>query len=75
MRVSFFGILGEVVEERLVQLAVDQAGARAADLVRHAAGAEDHDPEILRIGFHRLADRLAEHEAAMPGRRRIHAPH
>ena len=64
-------VLGEVVEEGLVELAVDQAGARPADLVRHAAGAEDHDPQVLRIGLDRLADRLAEHEAAMPGRRRI----
>ncbi len=42
------------------------------DLVRQPAGAEDHDLEVLRIGFDRLPDRLAEHVAAVPGRRRIH---
>ncbi len=65
-------ILGQVVEEILVPLAVDQAGARAADLVRQPAGAEDHDLEVFGIGFDRLPQRLAEHVAAMPGRWRIH---
>ena len=64
-------VTAEIVEEGLVELAVDQAGARSADLVRHAAGAEHHDLEVLRIGVDRLADRLAQHKAAMPGRRRV----
>ncbi len=65
-------VLAEAVEEGLVPLAVDQAGARAGDLVREPAGAEDDDLEVLGIGLDRLADRLAEHVAAMPGGRRIH---
>ena len=40
--------------------------------MRQAAGAEDHHPQIVRIGFHRLLDGAAEHVAAMAGRRRIH---
>ena len=70
MRGELLRILGEVVEERLVELRIDQAGALAADLVRHAAGAEDHDLQVLGIGLDRLADRLAEIEAAVAGRRR-----
>ena len=72
MRVSFFGSLRQVVEKALVPLAVDQAGARSADLMRQPAGAEDHHLQILGIGLDRPAERLAQHVAAMPGRRRIH---
>ena len=69
---ELLGVLAEVVEEALVPFAVDQTGARAADLVRQPAGAEDHDLDVLGIGLDRLADRLAQHVAAVPGRRRIH---
>ena len=65
-------ILAEVIQEGLVPLAVDQARARAADLVREPAGAEDHDPEVLGIGLHRFADGFAQHVAAVAGRRRKH---
>ena len=47
-----------------VEIHVDQAGALALQLVRHAARAEHHDLEILVVGFDRLAQRLAELEAA-----------
>ena len=40
--------------------------------MRQSASAEDHDLEVLRIGLNRLAYRLAQHVAAMAGRRRIH---
>ena len=48
------------------------AGALAVELMRQPAGAEDHHVEILGIGIDRPAERLAQHVAAMPGRRRIH---
>ena len=65
-------VLAEIIEKGLVPLPVDQAGARAADLVRHTACSEDDDVQILGIGFHRLANRLAEHKAAVPRRRWVH---
>ena len=39
--------------------------------MRHAAGAEDHDAQILGIGFHRLAQGLAQIVAAPAGGRGI----
>src|ERR1700738_1898471 len=65
-------VLAQLVEESRVPLAVDQARPRPTDLVREAAGPEDDDVQVLRIGFHRLADRFAPHVAAVPRRRRIH---
>ena len=41
------------------------------NLVRHAAGAEHHDAQVFRIGRDGLADRAAEIEAALAGRRRV----
>src|SRR5207244_11796359 len=46
---ELLGILAEVVEEGLVELAIDQSRARARNLVRHAAGAkrsEEHTSEL-----------------------------
>ena len=37
----------QVVEEPRVEFAVDEAGARTLQLVRHPAGAEDHDAQVL----------------------------
>ena len=54
----------EAVEEAVVPFAVDQAGTRALQLMAHAAGAPDLHIERFVIAFDRLADRLAEHEAA-----------
>ncbi len=65
-------ILRQIIEERLVPFRVDQAGARPRNLVRQAAGTEDHNAQIVRIGLHRLLDGAPEHEAAVAGRRRIH---
>jgi hypothetical protein len=70
--VSFFGFFGEIVEEGVIELRVDQAGALTADLMRHAAGAEDHDLEILGIGLDRLAESpCPSMKQRMPGRRRV----
>src|SRR6185312_5813657 len=64
-------ISDEFVEEAVVEFRIDEAGTGPLQLMRHAAGAEDHDAQILREAVDRLADRLAEHVAAMPGRRGI----
>src|SRR5664279_2722009 len=64
-------IVDQAIEEHLVELLVDQAGARTLQLVAHAAGAPDLHVERLFIGLDRLADRLAQHEAAAPRGRRI----
>src|ERR1700733_14799621 len=40
--------------------------------MRQPAGPKDHHSEIVRKRLHRLLDGAAEHEAAMPGWRRIH---
>src|SRR5215468_3086584 len=65
------GIVDQPVQESLVPLLVDQAGARALQLVAHAASAPDLHIERLVIGLDRLADRLPQHEAAPSRRRRI----
>src|SRR5579864_6343955 len=64
-------IRGEMIEEIVVEDLVDETGARTLQLMRHAASAENHHAQIPIEAVDRLADRLAEHEAAMPGRRRI----
>ena len=58
------GIVDQLVEELVVPIPVDQAGARTLQLVAHAAGAPDLHLEILGIALDRLADRLSEREAA-----------
>src|SRR5450756_2821205 len=65
------GIGNQPIEEGGVELPVDQPGARPLQLVAHAAGAPDLDVERLVVGLDGLADRLAEHEAAPPGGRRV----
>src|SRR5262245_26975821 len=65
------GIVEQPVEKGGVPFLVDEAGARALQLVIHAAGTPDLHVERLVIGFDRLADRLAQHEAAAARRRRI----
>jgi hypothetical protein len=40
------GILGQIVEKRRVELAVDEAGALALQLMRHAAGAVNHHAQV-----------------------------
>src|SRR4051812_28834507 len=64
-------ILGQVVEEARIELAVDETGARPLQLVRHPAGAEDHDPQVLVERFDGLADRPSQHVAAVSGRHRV----
>ena len=64
-------VADQPVEERVVELGVDEPGARALQLVAHAAGAPDLDREVPGIALHRPADRLAQHVAAVPGRRRV----
>ena len=61
----------QLVEEVVVPLAVDQAGARALQLVAHAAGAPDLHVQILPKALHRRADRLAQHPAAVARGHRI----
>src|SRR5271157_1641508 len=60
------GVVDQLVEEHVVPLPVDQAGARALELMAHAASAPNMDVQILGVTLDRLADRLAEGEAARP---------
>src|SRR5271166_2879909 len=62
------GVVDQPVEEYVVPLLVDQAGARPLKLMAHAAGTPDLDVEILGIAPDRLSDRLSEGEAAGPRR-------
>src|SRR3984957_15911620 len=64
-------ILHEVVQDARVPFLVDQSGARALQLVRHAPRAEDDDAQILRKGLDGSLDGLAEIEAAVASRRRV----
>src|SRR5215831_15765297 len=54
-------VADQPVEERVVERGVDEPGARALQLVAHAAGAPDVDREVLAVALHRPADRLAQH--------------
>ena len=51
MRVELLRILGEVIQEGLVEFRIDQTRARPGNLVRHAAGAEDDHAQILGVGL------------------------
>src|SRR5215831_9794457 len=64
-------VADQPVEERVVEPGIDEPGARPLQLVAHAAGAPDVDREVLAVALHRAADRLAQHVAAVAGRRRI----
>ena len=66
-----FGIAGQIVEKARIEFAVDQSRALPLQLMRHAAGAEDHHPQVPVETLDRLADRLAQHVAAMAGRNGI----
>jgi hypothetical protein len=57
-------VVDEAIEELVVPLGVDEARARALQLMAHAAGAPDLHVQGLVIALDRLADRLPEHEAA-----------
>ncbi len=61
----------QLVEERLVELAVDEAGARTLQLVTHPTGAPDLHVEVVVVRLDGAPDRLAEIEAPLPGRDRI----
>jgi hypothetical protein len=64
-------VANQPVEERVVKFGVDEPGTRALQLVTHAAGAPDVDGEVLAVALHGAADRLAQHVAAVAGRRRV----
>jgi len=59
------GIGDQAVQEAVVPLGIDQAGARALQLVAHAARAPDLHLQRAVIAFHRAADGLAQLEAAL----------
>src|ERR1035438_3454844 len=64
-------VLDEPVEERGVELLVDEARAGPLQLVAHAAGAPDVDREVFAEARRGPADRLAQAVAAVTGRRRV----
>jgi hypothetical protein len=45
------GLIDQLVHAQLVKFLVDEAGPLAVELVRQAAGADDHDPQVLLVGF------------------------
>ena len=63
--------LAHQVEETIVPLGIDEAGARPLKLVAHAARAPDLHVEILGEAVDRAGDRLAQPPAAIARRRRI----
>src|SRR5580700_37091 len=64
-------VVDQPVEEGVVELGVDEPGAGSLQLVAHPAGAPDVHREVLVEALHRPADGLAEHVAAVAGRRRV----
>ena len=62
--VSCVGIVDHAVEEHLVEFLVHEAGAFTLQLVRHAAGAVNHDAQVFRKILDGAANRLAQLEAA-----------
>lgn len=65
------GIVDQQIKETIVEVGVNQPGPFALQLVRHAAGAEDHHAQVFVERLHRAADGLAELQAAGAGGRRI----
>ncbi len=64
-------IFGHAIQKGLVEFSIDQAGALALQLMRHAAGAVNDDAQILLETLDRTGDGLPEFEAAHAGGRRI----
>ena len=62
------GVVDQPVEEVVIPLLVDEAGARSLKLMAHAAGAPDMDVDILGVAHDRSADRLPKRETTRPGR-------
>ena len=44
-------IVHDLVQAKLIELLVDESGPLAVELVRQPAGADDHDAQILLVGF------------------------
>ncbi len=65
------GIVDHGVHALEVVFDVDDAGALALQLVRHAAGAEDHDLEVFRIGLDGLAQAVAKLQQPAGARNRV----
>ncbi len=65
------GVGDQPIEERIVELAVDQPGARSLQLMAHAAGAPDLHLEVIVVALDRLADGLAQVQATPARRHRV----
>ena len=64
-------IARQVVEKRLVEVAVDQPGPRPLKLVAHSPGTPYLDIEVVREALHRFFEGRAEGVATRPRRRRV----
>ncbi len=64
-------VVDQPVEERLVELGVDEPGPLRLELVRQPARAEDRDALGAWVRLDRAADRLTEREAASAGGWRV----
>ncbi|MNV55261.1 hypothetical protein D3C71_1474910 [compost metagenome] len=68
---SGLGVVDELVEEGVVKLFVDEAGAGALQLVAHATRAPDVHVQVFVIALHGLADGLAQVVAAAAAGHRV----
>ena len=64
-------IARQVVEKRLVEVAVDQAGPRSLKLVAHPPRTPYLDIEVIREALHRFPEGRAKGIATRPSRRRV----
>jgi hypothetical protein len=64
-------IARQVVEKRLVEVAVDQAGPRSLKLVAHPPSTPYLDIQVIREALHRFPESRAKSVAARSSRRRV----
>src|SRR6185369_12313051 len=64
-------VRNQTIKEGVVELLVDQPGARTLQLVAHSAGTPDLNVERFVVSLNSLSDCLAEHVATPPGGRRV----
>ena len=64
-------IARQVVEKRVVEVAVDQAGPRSLKLVAHPPSTPYVDIEVTREALHRFPEGRAKGVATRPSRRRV----
>ena len=64
-------VVNQFVQKGVVKFLVDESGARALQLVAHAAGPPDVHVQVFVVTFNRLADGLTELVAALTAGHRV----